>query len=137
MRVRGLDDSRWRPALELLLSGSGTIELGEIATITWWTRGVNPDESVRVNILSDTDPRFLTRKKGVQLVDEGLDLIDSARKAHKGLDRLMAQESVRTELVYDYGMGSVRIARVTEDRDIEWEEALVGREKGTTEENGS
>jgi len=137
MRVRDLDDSRWQPALELLLSGSGTIELGDIVSITWWTQGVHTDESVRVAILSDTDPRFLTTTKGAQLIDEGLDLVSSARSTYPELDSLMGQQAVRIELIYDYGKGSVRIARIAEDRSIEWEERLVGREHGTSEENGS
>lgn len=135
MKVRTLDDPRWKSALELLLSGSGSIDIGDLMRIGWWRGGVPADPNVRVDIFSDSDPRFLTKAKALRLIDEGLDLIQALRTAHPELDALMAREPVKTELVYDYGKGSVRIATVATDRSITWEETLVGREHGSRVED--
>lgn len=134
MRVSSLDDARWPHALDLLMSGSTSIELGDLARLSW-RQSVPPDDFVRVAILSDTDPRFLTRTKAEQLVNEGLDLIDSARRAHPELDSLMMEQPVQAELVYDYGMGSVLIARIKDDRSILWEDGLDGGKPNRSEDS--
>ena len=134
MKVRSIDDTRWKPALELLLAGKGTIALGDVIRITWWTEGVLSDPNIRVDILSDTDPRFLSKQKARNLIADGLRLIQAVRDVHPELDQLMTREPVSTDLVYDYGKGSVKIAEVAANGIITWEETLVATEYGSPRE---
>lgn len=69
MRVRGLEDNRWPAALDLLLDGRGTIDLGDLVSITWWTHGVGSDprsistSSVTVILASSHDPEPSRRSR--------------------------------------------------------------------------
>lgn len=119
MKVGGLDDDRWPAALDLLLDGS-TIELGGLVSITWRTQGVGADSKVRVDILSEGDPRFISRSRAKREIEEGMALVDRARQEHPRLQRLLQDEVVVWQYIYDYGMGSVSIASVTADGNITW-----------------
>ena len=130
MRVDDLQSNRWPAALDLLCDGRGRIELGDLVSITWWTHGVGADARVRVDIYSSGDPRFVTRSKALREITEGRELVDAAGAAHPRLQRLLDEEPVCWEYVYDYGKGSVRIATVSDGGAVDWAEELRGVEYG-------
>ena len=134
MKVRGLDDNRWDPALDLLTEGRGSIQLGDLVTITWWTHGVGARPEVQVDILSNGDPRFIPKSRGEQEIHDAIDLVRRAADAHPRLRRLLATEDVVTQYIYNYGKGSVRIAAIRSDGEIAWSESLTGVEHGEAPE---
>lgn len=132
MKVRGLDDNRWDPALDLLIEGRGTIQLGDLVAMTWWTHGVGAQPEIHVDILSNGDPRFIPRSRGEREIHEGIDLVRRAADAHPRLRRLLDTEDVVTQYVYNYGKGSVLIADIRSDGEILWSRSLTGVEQGET-----
>ena len=131
MRVADTEDPRWSVALDVLLSGQGSIELGDLATIRWWTKGVGADPFVHVDVQSQGDPKFLTRTKGEREIAQGLAAVESAASVHDALGELLRVHSVRRHFVRDYGKGTVVIAEITEDGSIEWNEKLSFVERGS------
>lgn len=132
MKVRSLDDKRWDAALDLLVEGRGTVHLGELVSITWWTHGVGARPEVRVDIWSNGDPRFIPHARREQEIRDGLDLVTRAAETHPRLRRLIDTTDVITRYAYDYGKGSVRIADIEPGGVITWSESLEGVEYGDT-----
>lgn len=85
---------------------------------------------VHIDILSNGDPRFIPRSRAQQEIAGGIALIRSAAEVHPRLRRLLDEQEVSWQYVYDYGKGSVRIADVSADGEIAWSEHLRGVEYG-------
>jgi len=111
---------RWELAIELLTSGADGVTIGSLA-LRRDTYGPNATGQVAVDIYASRDPKSLTMRGAVDDVDRGLDqlavLSSDARFAAP-----VADHGCVIEYVHDDGTGTVRLASVSPDRSVTWDE---------------
>jgi hypothetical protein len=120
MRVDEASGQRWELALELLANGVEPIDMADVR-VSRNTHGPTADGRITIEVRSPASPSSHSRPAAEREVARARRVIAQASTDPR-FARLLDTNEVAWELIWDYGMGSIRLAAIDDEGRLEWED---------------